>query len=553
MDSNGSRLTCSAKAILNQAVMLKSLQIGNYRSFDKEGVQLSQLEKINIIIGKNNSGKSNVLRFLDILGKSLPIKSGNKIVGLDLSVDRHNLNHENQIEFRLVPILKKEFTEKADMLPYEGDCFFSYKISSNLEIELFDSFLHAVDEEKIRSYVNSSMGRSGGEYSDRLKDAIGGLKLEDSFVLPTVVYIDEFRKLSGDEDLKKQISNTANVSFKELELKGKHERLEEFVSEILGEKLEIQVPNLQSGIELIYDNGQQFPLGLVGTGVHEVILLAFHLTRINKAIVCIDEPELHLHPGIQRAFLKYVSEYTDHQYFISTHSNAFLDHEVEKAIYEVKLVNRITKIQKRTKLKEVHDILDDLGIRASEILQTNGIIWVEGPSDRIYIKKWLELARSEFNEGFNYTFQFYGGSLLTHYSVEDVSFKEFVNLSTINTNSFIVMDSDMEEDYKETELRANKRKIIEECKKNGKKYWVTAGREIENYLSESVLTEFSKKVAKRTQYEKIETYSKYNRDKKVSESRKIIKLMNSSEIDEAGYDLKEKIEELKSCIDSWNR
>ena len=31
-------------------------------------------------------------------------------------------------------------------------------------------------------------------------------------------------------------------------------------------------------------------------------------------------------------------------------------------------------------------ILDDLEARASDLLQANGIVWVEGPSDRIYFK-----------------------------------------------------------------------------------------------------------------------------------------------------------------------
>ena len=33
------------------------------------------------------------------------------------------------------------------------------------------------------------------------------------------------------------------------------------------------------------------------------------------------------------------------------------------------------------------EVLSNLGIRASELLQSNGVIWVEGPSDRVYIKR----------------------------------------------------------------------------------------------------------------------------------------------------------------------
>ena len=41
-----------------------NLGIANFRSFDSEGVVIENLSKLNIFIGKNNSGKSNILRFL---------------------------------------------------------------------------------------------------------------------------------------------------------------------------------------------------------------------------------------------------------------------------------------------------------------------------------------------------------------------------------------------------------------------------------------------------------------------------------------------------------
>ncbi len=34
-----------------------------------------------------------------------------------------------------------------------------------------------------------------------------------------------------------------------------------------------------------------------------------------------------------------------------------------------------------------NSILSDIGFKASDILQANGVIWVEGPSDRIYINR----------------------------------------------------------------------------------------------------------------------------------------------------------------------
>jgi hypothetical protein len=43
---------------------MRGFGIANYRSFSAEGAWLPELSKINIFIGKNNAGKSNILKFL---------------------------------------------------------------------------------------------------------------------------------------------------------------------------------------------------------------------------------------------------------------------------------------------------------------------------------------------------------------------------------------------------------------------------------------------------------------------------------------------------------
>jgi predicted ATP-dependent endonuclease of OLD family len=257
-----------------------------------------------------------------------------------------------------------------------------------------------------------------------------------------------------------------------------------------------------------------------------------------------------LHPAIQRSFLKFISK-TNNQYFISTHSNSYLDFEVEgKEVYSTKLENGQTKIKKCNKIEEISDILGDLGIRASEIIQSNGIIWVEGPSDRIYIKKWIEFCDPSLTEGFHFTFQFYGGSILKHYSAEDEEFKEYINLLFINKNSFVVMDSDMDKEYHEADLSSTKQRIISELRGKNLGFWVTAGREVENYLSDNNLTVICKEAINRSQFGKIEEYCNKFHDK-VKFAKKSIEAMTEDQLN-SNYDLKERILDLCERIKSWN-
>ena len=48
-------------------LQLSGFGIANYRSFDEEGFVVDHIGKINIFIGKNNSGKSNIIRAIRLL------------------------------------------------------------------------------------------------------------------------------------------------------------------------------------------------------------------------------------------------------------------------------------------------------------------------------------------------------------------------------------------------------------------------------------------------------------------------------------------------------
>lgn len=62
-----------------------------------------------------------------------------------------------------------------------------------------------------------------------------------------------------------------------------------------------------------------------------------------------------------------------------------------------------------------------------------------------------------------------------------LSADELIKLLRINQNSAIVIDSDRTKS--DAELNETKTRITEECKEAGVLCWITAGREIENYLT----------------------------------------------------------------------
>lgn len=168
--------------------------------------------------------------------------------------------------------------------------------------------------------------------------------------------------------------------------------------------------------------------------------------------------------------------------FITTHSNVVIDtfSGLEKAqIMHVKKEGDKSHVKAALSYKDSKHIINDLEIKASSILQSNGIIWVEDPSDRHYINKWLSLLSPDLKEGIHYAIMFYGGRLLSGlcFTVADVE-NELIPLLRINTNAYVVIDRD---GTSVTELNKTKSRIKAEIGDGS--YWITEGREIENYLS----------------------------------------------------------------------
>ena len=239
-------------------------------------------------------------------------------------------------------------------------------------------------------------------------------------------------------------------------------------------------------------DGKRLPISSLGTGIEELVIISTAAVNFHNQVVCIEEPELHIHPLLQRKFIEFLQKETDNIYFIATHSPHILDAS-SASVYHIQLKDKSSTAAHCNTGSDRFQICRDLGYQASDLLQANSIVWVEGPSDRIYLSAWLSYVASDLIEGLDFSIMFYGGRLLSHLSADDQLVIDFINLNRLNRNVAVVIDSDKDSDI--ASVNDTKQRIGTELEQNGGFEWVTQGREIENYLDDSIYLQAMQKIS----------------------------------------------------------
>lgn len=289
---------------------------------------------------------------------------------------------------------------------------------------------------------------------------------------------EDFEDLSG-RGLIDHLATLQNPAWDKQEDREKFRRITDFLRTVTGKSdATLEVPSGREHL-LVHMDNKVLPLASLGTGIHEVILIAAFCTIFDKSIMCLEEPEIHLHPLLQKKLINYLRDNTSSQYFIATHSSSFVD-TPNTNVFHVTNDGQQTRIHSVVTAEDRGQILDDLGYQASDILQTNSVIWVEGPSDRTYLNHWINAVDDRLEEGIHYTIMFYGGGLISHLSASDDALNEFIALRKLNRHMAIVLDSDKGTD--DDALKPHAERIAEEMSEGSGLVWVTAGREIENYV-----------------------------------------------------------------------
>lgn len=241
---------------------------------------------------------------------------------------------------------------------------------------------------------------------------------------------------------------------------------------------------------------EDVPIYDLGDGIQGIINLLFPIfTADGKDWIFIDEPENHLHPGYQNIFIKTLAENEflikkKLRYFINTHSNHILSESfLSPAETSIFVFNSRDEHSSdiRAFEQDRYNTLELLGVMNTSVFVTNCTVWVEGITDRFYIRAFLYAYLNSLpglafhpNEGFDFSFIEYAGKNLVHYDFDE-SNGDNISSYFINSNVFILADSDFDQE---------KHKKYQKIKRGNFVYMQTNMPEIENLLPGEVLMGF---------------------------------------------------------------
>ena len=475
---------------------ITKLQFEGLTCFKKMPIEIVSDSPITLIIGKNNTGKSHYLEALDIACSSNFRELMYRTADYKEIIIRVIVEEEEETSVK---------TSHIDMWHGGIDGSYYYERGKSLQTKVQEDALSIFGEDDIQTtldvQINTPLIQKTFKKISAERDILPQPSSHLSPINPKGNNVTVF--------VRNYLQNTAKLSHSDLI----EEDLLHELNRIVDPRdpfcrINVKATGNQTEIFLKKEGRPWFSLSESGSGLKTVILVLLNVLVVpveekkdlRDYVFAFEELENNLHPSAFRKLLEFIESKASTEgpfFYLTTHSSVPLDYFSTRS--ETGLVHiyqdKLSYYAKHLSLNaDSLRLLRDLGARPSDVLQANGVIWVEGPSDRIYINKWINLwSNGQFQEGRHYQCMFYGGSLLSNLEAKEGGdyTEKFINLLKMNPNLIVVSDSDKSSPDDALKSRVTRvRDEVESLDKDYSMHWILGAREIENYLTGELINNF---------------------------------------------------------------
>jgi hypothetical protein len=407
---------------------LLGLEFRGIAGYDRQFVSFA--DGMNLITGRNNIGKSAMLRSSTVLAY-LPIGSSPSQFSSPL-IRGYADSGNGSFQFSVLclldsegdPVLDKDMNRWMPLLRSQTVQLkykFSVHPTGSVLFEGVDLKLPANEHPIIRV---SNDGRAFErlwykarlwESTDRIATHIGGTVLDGGRIAARLPTDDLFGPLTNFTRIR--LVEAHRVFRDRLELKTvtdlgteadqlgpylqwlqgdnprKFSQIQSFITKLFPEFEFLNVESVDNRVTIRFtrkDSNQKVPLTHCGTGVEQVLALAtFVVASPANTIMLIDEPHSFLHPAAERLLLEFLQNNQQHKYVITTHSAIFINAVPASQITH--LTGTAYGIDGRGQ-HSTTQLLFDLGYRNSDLLFSDRVLFVEGDSDQEILPILLQRA-----------------------------------------------------------------------------------------------------------------------------------------------------------------
>ena len=375
------------------------LEIENFRGLN---IKLNNINDIVTIIGKNDSGKSNIchaiLKVLDYNKRKIPFQESdstlsnreNIIITIKFNID--SLNNDQ------LAILHEVIHEQ------EGQKYIFVKLIAkyNSDVLLYEDQLFIGDLEKdFKEYNISKQNPIDKVLSVIYINPIYDTKLETKhfFEYNESKQIENNEKLSSSvedaiEQLKDTVHNEAALSdmLKDINDLGNFEKMFDGISFEINPN--IHIDNIYKSLEISALDSNGHLINNIGDGKNKMFSMILKEKTYNddkKKIIIVEEPENHLYVLLQKFYIDSILSFDPSQMIITTHSPFVVDFEKTNQIFKIQtyyddldeiLRRRVYTYNVNTNEFKKYGYL--INVEIAEMMYYDKVVLIEGESEKYF-------------------------------------------------------------------------------------------------------------------------------------------------------------------------